>query len=324
MYNGFLTDVDGIRVGHAQDYDSLTGTTVIIADDGSVCGVDVRGSAPGTRETDLLKAENFVEKVNAVVLSGGSAYGLDSSGGVMKYLEQNNIGLDVGVCKVPIVVSAVIFDLNVGNPKIRPDFNMGYEACKNSSYSDKSNGCVGGGTGASVGKILGKEYTMKSGIGQSSIIIGDFKVSALTVLNAFGDIYDSEKGLHIAGVYSKKEKKLLNTLDIYKEKIKNDNFFAINSNTTISVVATNAILTKANCNKVSQMAHDGYARSINPIHTMYDGDTIFTLSTGKIEADVSFVGAMASTVISRSIANAIYSSKSYDNLLSYKDIFLCK
>ncbi len=320
MYNGLLTDVDDIKVGHFQDYSALTGTTVIIPVNGAVCGVDVRGSAPGTRETDLLKPENLVEKVNAVMLSGGSAYGLDAASGIMHYLEENDMGMDVTVCKVPIVVGAVIFDLTVGSNKIRPDFKMGYEACKNATFNNNLSGCIGGGTGACVGKILGKEFAMKSGIGQASISIGDFKIAALTVLNAFGDVYDAEKNIQIAGAYSKQEKKFLDTMKIYEKNLENYNVFNKATNTTISIVATNANLTKANCNKISQMAHDGFARSIIPVHTMFDGDTIFTLSTGKIDVDISFAGAMAAKVISRSIANAIYTSKSYDNLPSYQDI----
>lgn len=320
MYEGFLTDVDGIKLGHAQDEKALTGVSLAICQEGAVCGVDVRGSAPGTRETDLLKAENLVEKVHAVSLSGGSAYGLDASSGIMNYLEENNIGMDVTVCKVPIVVGAVIFDLAVGNPLVRPDKDMGYKAALNAKYDDKSQGCLGAGMGASVGKILGNDFSVKSGIGQASIKVGNLVVSAITVLNAFGDIYDYEKGIKIAGPYDRKKKKFLDTLEIYQEKASDYNAFNRATNTTISLVATNAKLTKANCNKVSQMAHDGYARSINPVHTMFDGDTIFTMATGEVEADISMVGSLAAKVISRAIANGVYSSKSLGGLISYGEI----
>ena len=320
MYSGYLTDVEDIKVGHAQDYDALTGTTVIIPVNSAVCGVDVRGAAPGTRETDLLKAENLVEKVNAVMLSGGSAYGLDASSGIMAYLEENDMGMDVGVCKVPIVVGAVIFDLNLGSAKIRPNFDIGYKACLKASFDNKLMGCVGGGTGASVGKILGNEFSMKSGIGQASLSFGTFKISALTVLNAFGDIYDVEKNEKIAGVYDRDKKIFLDTMKIYEQKTSDYNAFNKATNTTISVVATNAKLSKANCNKIAQMAHDGYARSIAPVHTMFDGDTIFVIGTDKVDVDISFAGAMASKVISRSIANAIYTSKSMGGLVAYEDI----
>lgn len=322
MYSGYLTDVGNLKVGHAQNFDGLTGVTVIIPEKGAVCGVDVRGSAPGTRETDLLRPENLVEKVNCVMLSGGSAYGLNAASGIMKYLEEKELGMDVTVCRVPIVVGAVIFDLAVGDPHCRPDLEMGYEACKNSKTEDTSMGCIGAGTGATVGKILGDDFSMKSGIGQASIQIGNLKIAALTVLNAFGDIYDAEKGIQIAGVYSREEKKFLDTMKIYEEKTANYNAFNRATNTTISIVATNAKLTKANCNKISQMAHDGYARSIEPVHTMFDGDTIFTIATGEVEADISFVGMTAAKVISRAISNAVYSSKTTKGLISYEDINL--
>lgn len=322
MYSGYLTDVGNLKVGHAQNFDGLTGVTVIIPEKGAVCGVDVRGSAPGTRETDLLRPENLVEKVNCVMLSGGSAYGLNAASGIMKYLEEKELGMDVTVCRVPIVVGAVIFDLAVGDPHCRPDLEMGYEACKNSKTEDTSMGCIGAGTGATVGKILGNDFSMKSGIGQASIQIGNLKIAALTVLNAFGDIYDAEKGIQIAGVYSREEKKFLDTMKIYEEKTANYNAFNRATNTTISIVATNAKLTKANCNKISQMAHDGYARSIEPVHTMFDGDTIFTIATGEVEADISFVGMTAAKVISRAISNAVYSSKTTKGLISYEDINL--
>ncbi|EFI41671.1 P1 family peptidase [Peptoniphilus sp. oral taxon 386] len=322
MYSGYLTDVGNLKVGHAQNFDGLTGVTVIIPEKGAVCGVDVRGSAPGTRETDLLRPENLVEKVNCVMLSGGSAYGLNAASGIMKYLEEKELGMDVTVCRVPIVVGAVIFDLAVGDPHCRPDLEMGYEACKNSKTEDTSMGCIGAGTGATVGKILGNDFSMKSGIGQASIQIGNLKIAALTVLNAFGDICDAEKGIQIAGVYSREEKKFLDTMKIYEEKTANYNAFNRATNTTISIVATNAKLTKANCNKISQMAHDGYARSIEPVHTMFDGDTIFTIATGEVETDISFVGMTAAKVISRAISNAVYSSKTTKGLISYEDINL--
>lgn len=319
MYKGFVTDIEGILVGHNQDYDALTGTSVVIAKEAACCGVDVRGSAPGTRETDLLKAENLVEKVNAVMLSGGSAYGLDAASGIMEFLEKNDMGMDVQVCKVPIVTGAVVFDLAVGNPMVRPDKKMGYQACAHATDNDTSQGCIGGGTGASVGKILGNDFSMKSGIGQACIEVGDFKIAALTVLNAFGDIYDYEKGKKIAGVYDKKNNKFLDTLEILKEKTSNFDAFS-GKNTTIAIVVTNGNFSKAQCNKLAQMAHDGFARSIEPVHTMFDGDTIFSMATGMIDFDLSLAGSLAARVISRSIANAIYSSESKGGLIAYKDI----
>ena len=319
MYEGFLTDVNGIKLGHAEDNVALTGTSVILCEDGFTCGVDVRGAGPGTRETDLLRAENLVDKVHAVFLTGGSAYGLDVGGGIMKFLEENNHGFDVGVGVVPIVPGAVLFDLAVGDSKVRPDFKIGYTAAKNAREKDESMGNIGAGSGASVGKILGNDFAMKSGIGQSSVKVGDLIVSSIVALNALGDIFDYEEGKRIAGVYDRKNKKFLDTCALYEKRLNDYNQFSP-ANTTISLVATNAKLTKANCNKISQMAHDGYGRSINPVHTMNDGDTIFTLASGEVQADINLVGILAAKTISRSIANAIYSAEDSGGLVSYKSI----
>ena len=319
MYEGFLTDVKGIKLGHAEDKLALTGTSVILCEDGFTAGVDVRGAGPGTRETDLLRAENLVEKVHAVFLTGGSAFGLDVGGGIMKFLEEKNVGFDVGVGVVPIVPGAVLFDLAVGDSKVRPDFKMGYTAAKNAREKDESMGNLGAGSGASVGKILGNDFAMKSGIGQSSVKVGDLIVSSIVALNALGDIFDYEDGKRIAGVYDRKNKKFLDTCALYEKRLNDYNQFS-SANTTISLVATNAKLTKANCNKISQMAHDGYARSINPVHTMNDGDTIFTLASGEVAADINLVGILAAKTISRSIANAIYSAEDSGGLVSYKSI----
>lgn len=319
MYEGFLTDVKGIKLGHAEDKLALTGTSVILCEDGFTAGVDVRGAGPGTRETDLLRAENLVQKVHAVFLTGGSAFGLDVGGGIMKFLEEKNVGFDVGVGVVPIVPGAVLFDLAVGDSKVRPDFKMGYTAAKNAREKDESMGNLGAGSGASVGKILGNDFAMKSGIGQSSVKVGDLIVSSIVALNALGDIFDYEDGKRIAGVYDRKNKKFLDTCALYEKRLKDYNQFSP-ANTTISLVATNAKLTKANCNKISQMAHDGYARSINPVHTMNDGDTIFTLASGEVAADINLVGILAAKTISKSIANAIYSAEDSGGLVSYKSI----
>ena len=319
MYEGFLTDVDGIKLGHAEDKLALTGTSVILCEDGFTAGVDVRGAGPGTRETDLLRAENLVQNVHGVFLTGGSAYGLDVGGGIMKFLEEKGAGFDVGVGLVPIVPGAVLFDLAVGDSKVRPDFKMGYEAAKSAKEKDETQGNFGAGCGASVGKILGNDFAMKSGIGQSSIKVGDLVVSSIVALNAMGDIFDYEEGKRIAGVYDRKNKKFLDTCALYEKQVKDYNQFSP-ANTTISLVATNARLTKANCNKISQMAHDGYGRSINPVHTMNDGDTIFTLASGQVEADINLVGILAARTISRSIANAIYSAEDSGGLVSYRTI----
>lgn len=318
MYEGYITDIEGLKVGHSQDYDAMTGCTVIICEEGATGGVDVRGSAPGTRETDLFKADKMVNRVHGIVLAGGSAFGLDASGGVMKYLEEKGVGFDVGVTRVPIVSSAVIFDLILGDYKIRPDFKMGYKASSSASKDEARQGNVGCGTGATIGKILGPNNMMKSGLGSASIKVGDLVVSAMVVVNSFGDIYDHRNNKQIAGLYDYNNNKLLNTVEIMKEDRVPLNFTG--QNTTIGIIGTNAIITKAQGNKIAQMAHNGYAKSINPVHTTNDGDTIFTLGTNKIEADINLVGVLGQEVMSRAITNAIDSADDYEGILSYKNI----
>ncbi len=318
MYNNIL-DVKGLKVGQAQDNEALTGCTVVICEEGATCGVDVRGSAPGTRETDLLDPINMVQKVHAVVLSGGSAFGLESTCGVSKYLEEKNIGFDSGVCKVPIVTGAVLFDLVVGDHKVRPDKEMGYKACLQASETELKQGNYGAGCGATVGKIKGQEYLMKGGIGSHSIKLDNgIVVAALIAVNAFGDIY--EDGKVIAGVLNDDKTQLLNTYEIMKKGFIKGGF-SIN-NTTIGIVATNANLTKAQCKKISQMAHDGYAKSIFPIHTPHDGDTIFTMATGEIDVDndVTLLGSLATEVVQESIIKAIKNAQSVKNIISYNEL----
>ena len=318
MYPGYITDVEGLKVGHEQSEEGMTGCTVIICDEGATGGVDVRGSAPGTRETDLFKPDKMVDEVHGIVLSGGSAFGLDASSGVMKYLQEENIGLDVGVMKVPIVSSAVIFDLNIGDYKIRPNLDMGYLAAKTATKNENRQGNVGCGIGASVGKILGPENAMKSGLGSATVKIGDLVVSAIVAVNSFGDIYDYRNNKQMAGVYDYENDKLLNTIDIMKNSVKELSFKP--TNTTIGVIGTNAILTKSEANKIAEMAHNGFARSINPIHTMMDGDTIFTMATNKIKSDVNLIGTIAAEVMSKAISNGIFFAERSHGLKAYKDI----
>lgn len=318
MYNNIL-DVKGIKVGQVQQTEGLTGCSVIICEEGAVCGVDVRGSAPGTRETDLLDPINMIQKVHAVVLSGGSAFGLEATCGVSKYLEENGIGFDVGVAKVPIVTGAVLFDLGVGDPKCRPNIDMGYEACKVASYTNLEQGNFGAGCGATVGKIKGSNFCTKGGIGSYSIKLDNgLVVAALIAVNAFGDVY--EEGKVIAGVLNDNKDGFLNTYDLMKQGVNKGGFNI--DNTTIGVVATNAKLDKAQCKKVSQMAHNGFAKTIFPIHTPHDGDTIFTLATGEVETDVTLLGSLATEVVEKSIINAIKNAKSINNIPSYNEINL--
>jgi len=318
IYPGYITDVEGIKVGHSQSEEGMTGCTAVICEEGATGGVDVRGSAPGTRETDLLKPEKLVERIHAVVLAGGSAFGLEAASGVMRYLEKRGIGFDVGVTKVPIVASAVIFDLNIGDHRLRPDFLMGCDAAKSASTEERRQGNVGCGLGATVGKILGPDHAMKSGLGSATLKAGELIVSAIVSVNSFGDIYDYESSRQIAGVFDYEKREMLNTYSIMKKESKALGFPM--RNTTIGVVATNAVLTKAEANKIASMAQNGFARSINPVHTMLDGDTIFTMATNKIKEDVNLIGTMASEVMSRAITNAIINAKSCHGLISYTDI----
>lgn len=316
MYNSIL-DVEGLKVGQVEDRDGLTGCTVVICEEGAICGVDVRGSAPGTRETDLLDPVNMVQKVHAVVLAGGSAYGLESTCGVSRYLEEKGIGFDVGVGKVPIVVGAVLFDLGAGDFKCRPDLQMGYRACEVASKDILNQGNYGAGCGATVGKIRGQEYAMKGGIGSYSIKLDNgLIVSALVAVNALGDVY--ENGKVIAGALNDKKTETIDTYKLMKQGESKGGFSI--DNTTIGVIATNAKLTKAECKKISQMGHDGYAKAIFPIHTPHDGDTIFTISTGKIETDITLLGSLAVEAVEKSIINAVKKADSVKNIIAYKDI----
>lgn len=308
-----ITDVSGIEVGHAQNEEALTGCTVILCRKGAVAGVDVRGSAPGTRETDLLDPVNLVDTVHAVVLAGGSAFGLDAASGVMRYLDEQNIGYDTGAAKVPIVPAAILYDLNLGRGDVRPDAEMGYRAAVSASSAAPAEGNVGAGTGASVGKIFGLKSAMKTGIGSASVRAGGLVVGALVALNAFGDVIHPETGKIVAGARSVnigpltlgEEGYFADTLETMKTFIGRAVLgFATKSNTVIGVIATNAKLTKPEATKVAQMAQDGVARAIRPAHTMLDGDTIFTLATGEKNADPSTVGGLAAEVMAQAIIRA--------------------
>jgi len=323
-----ITDVRGIEVGHAQDEEALTGCTVILCRKGAVAGVDVRGGAPGTRETDLLNPINLVEKVHAIVLAGGSAFGLDAASGVMRYLEEKKIGFKAGVARVPIVPSAILYDLNLGRADVRPDSAMGALAAASArdltSSEPPSEGNVGAGTGASVGKMFGMKLAMKSGLGTASMDIGGgVIVGAIVAVNAFGDVIDPKTGEIIAGLRSGKvgplrigkKDSFADTLAMMKSPMGRGILgFASRGNTVIGVVATNAKLTKAQATKVAQMAQDGIARTIRPAHTMLDGDVIFALSTGTKKADVSTVGAFAAEVMEQAILRAVKMAKAAGGL----------
>jgi len=310
-----ITDVPGIEVGHAQNENALTGCTVILCRKGAAAGVDVRGGAPGTRETDLLNPVNLVNKAHAIMLAGGSAYGLDAASGAMRYLEQHKIGFNTGAARVPIVPSAILYDLGLGRPDVRPDADMGYQACMNASSGAVIEGNVGAGTGASVGKILGQKQAMKSGIGSASISLGKgLIVGALAAVNAFGDVVDPSTGEIIAGVRSVKVGPLqigaagyfADTMKLLQSTLGRTVLnFATRANTALGVVAVNAALTKTEMAKVAQMAQDGFARTIRPAHTMLDGDIVFALATGGKKADVSTVGAYAAEALTQAVINAV-------------------
>ncbi len=300
--NTTLTAVPGIRVGHAQNNEAMTGCTVILCEAGAVGGVDQRGGAPGTRETDLLRPMHRVEQIHGVLLTGGSAFGLEAAGGVMRYLEERGIGFDVGVARVPIVPAAVIFDLAIGRADVRPDATVAYQACLSASTEPVIEGSVGAGTGATVGKILGMQNATKSGVGSACVeVVDGLFVGALAVVNALGDVIDPQTGDIIAG--ARRENDFADTLQVMRQ------FQAMSaaptSNTVIGVVATNAKLSKEEANKVAQMAHDGLARAIRPAHTMYDGDTIFALSTGDVQADVNLIGAFAAEMFAEAIVRGV-------------------
>jgi L-aminopeptidase/D-esterase-like protein len=311
-YQDSIVAVRGIEVGHAQNDIALTGCTVILCRKGAVAGVDVRGSAPGTRETDLLDPINLVEKVHAIVLAGGSAFGLDAAGGAMRYLEEHKVGFNTGVARVPIVPAAILYDLNLGDKNVRPDAEMGYQACLNASADRVVEGNVGAGSGASVGKLFGNMLAMKSGVGSASIDIGNgIIVGAIAALNAWGDVI--EAGKIIAGLRSGRVGPLrVGSREYFADTLKmmrtlagrNVMRLATKANTVIGAVATNAALTKVEATKVAQMAHDGLARAIRPAHTMLDGDTIFALSTGNKQSDVTTIGSFAAEAMARAIIHA--------------------
>ncbi len=324
-----IIDVPGIKVGHATNESALTGCTVILCPDGAVGGVDQRGGAPGTRETDLLRPMHMVDKVHAVLLAGGSAYGLDAASGVMRYLEENEIGFNAGVARVPIVPAAVLFDLGIGDPSIRPDAAMGYRASQNASSEPPAEGNVGAGSGCTVGKILGAGQSMKSGIGTASLEIGGgIVVGAIVAVNAFGDVIDPDSQEIIAGARATKvgpiklgsEGYFADTLEVMKSLAgRTIMSFASRANTVIGVIATNAKLDKNEINKVAQMAHNGLARTIRPAHTMFDGDTIFALATGIKKADVNIVGAFAVEVMAQAVLRGVRAAKNIANLPAASD-----
>lgn len=305
LFPGSLTDVGGLAVGHHTDTRRPTGCTVVLCPEGAVCGVDVRGAAPGTRETDLLRPDNLVERVHALLLTGGSAFGLDAAGGVMGWLDERAHGLPVGPVRVPIVPAAVLFDLWVGDGRIRPDAAAGRAACDAASSHPPAQGCVGAGAGATVGKLFGVDRAMKGGIGTAALQAGAVTVAALVAVNPTGDVIDPASGRVVAGTRGddglpRSAAKAIAAGELPQRAI-------AGMATTIGIVATDAVLTKAQANKLATMAHDGLARTIHPVHTMADGDTLFALATGGSgrPGEMTVLGVLAAEVVARAVLNAV-------------------
>jgi len=320
---GSITDVDGVKVGHFTDSRRPTGCTVLLFEKGATAGVDVRGSAPGTRETDLLNPINTVQQVQAILLAGGSAFGLDAATGVVRYLDEHHLGYAVGNVVVPIVPAAILYDLGVGGaPKIRPTAESGYQACQQATSGPVVEGNVGAGAGATIGKMFGMKQAMKSGLGTASIRVGNtgIVVGAIVAVNAAGDVVDPKTGHIIAGARKPVGSGFMDSMARIREgySVRAD----AATNTTIGVVATNVALDKVQATKVAQMAHDGLARTINPVHTPSDGDTIFAVATGAFatRANYGAIGALAADVMAQAVLRAVMSARGLPGLPSYRDL----
>ncbi|MGI5873286.1 MAG: P1 family peptidase [Bacillota bacterium] len=305
-----IQELDGFYIGNAEDLQGGTGCTAIYCPKGAVTGVDVRGGGPATRETDLLDPVNMVETVHCVMLSGGSAYGLAAADGAMAYMEDHGVGFDVGIGVVPIVPSACLFDLNVGEPGCRPDKSMGYRALVSAEKNDAKEGIHGAGTGATVGKLCGPERSMKSGLGIYAEQAGELKVGAVVAVNALGDVIQEGSNKPLAGLLNEEKTAVASTLTAL-ETIADEGFSVFRGNTTLGCIITNAALTKAQAKKVAMMAHNGYARAIHPVHTSADGDTIFAMARGEVAAHIDVVGAMAAEVMATAIRRAVRVPSAY-------------
>jgi L-aminopeptidase/D-esterase-like protein len=314
-----ITEISGVRIGQAQNEEAGTGCTVIISENGAPAGLDVRGGGPASRESELLKPLANADRIHAIVLAGGSAFGLDAAGGVMQYLEENDIGFDVGVTKVPLVCQSDLFDLTVGDSKVRPDKQMGYDACVCSEEGNYQDGNYGAGTGASVGKFYGMDYCMKSGIGSYAVQIGDLQVGAIVAVNALGDIFDCESGQKVAGLLDESKTAFRSTCEaMYQDYAVIENKFT--GNTTIGVILTNASFVKTELSKIAGVAHNGYARAIRPVHTTADGDSIYAMSLGELDADLDMVSTLAADVMAKAILNAVKHAKGAYGLPAYEDL----
>jgi L-aminopeptidase/D-esterase-like protein len=316
-----LTAVRGIKVGHFTLTERPTGCTVVLVEHGAVAGVDVRGSAPGTRETDLLNPVNAVEQVHAIVLAGGSAFGLDAASGVVRYLDEKGVGFKIGRATVPIVPAAILIDLEVGaSEKVRPTAECGYRAAQSAATGDIAEGNVGAGAGATVGKLAGYDRGMKGGLATASITLPTgLAVGALVAVNAAGDVMDPQTGRVLAGVRTAAGSAIDDIKALVRSGVRPR--ASAGGNTTLAVVATNAALTKAQATKIAQMAQDGFARAIYPAHTMYDGDTVFALATGELPgADVTTIGTLAADAVSEAIVRAVKSATGIPGYPAARDL----
>lgn len=311
-----IMEVGGFRVGHAQDEAGGTGCTVILCDKMSPAGLDVRGGGPASRESQILNPLMAAEGINAVLLSGGSAFGLDAAGGVQKYLEERDVGFETGVCKVPLVSQSCLFDLGVGSKDVRPDGAMAYQACENAGYNAPAEGNVGAGTGCTIGKYRGITRAMKSGFGAYAVQAGPVKVGAMVAVNALGDVYDTD-GNMLAGLLTSDGAGLSSTLsELFSDADRMPDLFT--GNTTLGVVVTNVKLPKHQLSKVAGMTHNGYARAIRPVHTTADGDSIYALSVGEVPGDVNLVGTLAAYAMERAIIRAVKEAKTAYGIKGYE------
>ena len=319
-----ITDIPGYKIGQVEDEQAATGATVIICADGMAAGVDVRGGGPASRDSRTLDPLAAAEEIHALLLAGGSAYGLDAAGGVMRYLEEHEIGLEVGPVRVPLVCQSDIFDLLVGSSSVRPDANMGYAACEAAEEGNYQDGNFGAGCGATVGKVLGGDYCTKTGIGSYAVKIGELEIGAIVAVNSLGDIRDPETGKIVAGLLTEDRKGFRSSTDalyaLYEQQATASAASAdpenaspasgnVVTNTTIGAILTNAKLNKAQLCKVAGMTHDGYARTISPVHTTMDGDTVYTLSTCTVPAQLDLVGTLAAEVMAKAVLCAVHSAQ---------------
>ena len=321
-----IWEIENIKIGNAEDMDHATGCTVILCEKGMPAGIDVRGGGPASRETELLNPVAACQQIHAVLLSGGSAYGLDAAGGVMEYLAEQGYGFALGDIRVPLVVQSCIFDLLFVTDKVKPDKAMARKACENAQTQIPREGNHGAGCGATVGKLLGGESCMNSGLGFYAVQLGDLKVGAVVSVNALGDVYDERTGQIIAGCrdlknggFADSEKVLYSLYAGQAAAQKTDPCGGV-TNTTIGCIITNARFDKSRLNKIAAFAQNGYARSIRPVHTMNDGDTIYALSAGDLEADIDVVGTLASTVMAQAVRNAVLHTESFHGLIAAKDL----